>query len=176
MSLRRVATGHDLEGKSIVISDGVPPRTVNFLQVPGLTVSMMWETSVESSVGKQPADPTVSAKSWVPQMGGTNAFIVTYPPASKLSDPDAAIAEYAEKLPGLAERYEPDAPGMHTTDSIDYAVVLDGEMHLELDAGHIEVLKRHDFVVQNGTRHAWRNLSDQPATMLFVLIAAPRVT
>ena len=65
--------------------------------------------------------------------------------------------------PGLAERFEPD--GMHTTPTVDYAIVLDGEIWLELDEGRRRLLRQHDVVIQNGTRHAWRNKSDRTATL-----------
>ncbi|RYF63003.1 MAG: cupin domain-containing protein, partial [Comamonadaceae bacterium] len=64
--------------------------------------------------------------------------------------------------------------GMHTTDSIDYDIVLEGEITLELDDGQQVQLRKHEVAVQHGNRHAWRNLSDQPATMLFVLLGAAR--
>lgn len=62
---------------------------------------------------------------------------------------------------------------MHVTDSVDYDVVLEGEIVLELDDGQTVELTKHD-VVQHGTRHPWRNTNDQPATMLFVLVGANR--
>ena len=75
-------------------------------------------------------------------------------------------------MPGLAEAFERDSPGMHTTPTVDYGVLLDGQLTLELDGGVTKDLQVHDVVIQNGTRHAWRNGSDRPATMLFVLIGA----
>jgi hypothetical protein len=81
-------------------------------------------------------------------------------------DPMAAGAENEEIVPGLAERFEPDAPGMHTTDSVDYGIVLDGHPVLELDDGQTKSLNPGDIVVQNGTRHAWRNPTDTPTTIL----------
>ncbi len=63
---------------------------------------------------------------------------------------------------------------MHTTDSVDYNLVLDGEIVLGLDDGQTVALKQHNVVVQHGTRHAWRNASDRPVTMLFVLVGAKR--
>jgi quercetin dioxygenase-like cupin family protein len=83
-------------------------------------------------------------------------------------------AEYGQKLPGLAERFEIESPGMHTTDTIDYDIVLEGEITLELDDGESRALKTGDIVVQHGTRHAWRNQSQKPATLMFVLIGADR--
>ena len=66
--------------------------------------------------------------------------------------------------------FEPD--GMHRTPTVDYGIVLDGEIWLELDEGRSALLRQHDVVVQNGTRHAWRNKSNRPATLAFVLIGA----
>jgi quercetin dioxygenase-like cupin family protein len=63
---------------------------------------------------------------------------------------------------------------MHTTDTVDYGIVLEGEVWLELDDGQQIHLHPHDVVVQNGTRHAWRNRSDKPVRMAFVLIGARR--
>lgn len=83
-------------------------------------------------------------------------------------------APSSRRVPGLAETFEPEHPGMHTTDSIDYDVVLEGEITLELDDGVQVPLRRHDVVVQHGNRHAWRNPGDRPATMLFVLIGTRR--
>ena len=61
---------------------------------------------------------------------------------------------------------------MHKTNTIDYAVVYDGEMWLELDDGETLHLNRGDVIVQNGTRHAWRNKGNKPVTMLFFLNGA----
>ena len=80
------------------------------------------------------------------------------------------MRENLQACPGLAETFEPD--GMHCTATVDYGIVLDGELWLELDDGRAELLTQHDIVVQNGTRHAWRNKSNRPATIAFVLIGA----
>jgi len=78
-------------------------------------------------------------------------------------------------LPGLADHFEKEDPGMHKTNTVDYSVVYDGEMWLELDDGETLHLKRGDVVVQNGTRHAWRNKGTNPVTMLFFLNGARAV-
>ena len=107
-------------------------------------------------------------------------MVVDLPPDSVMQsptfNPEAAGGEYLQLLPGLAEKFEMEAPGMHTTDTVDYGLVLEGEVHLELDDGQLTRLQRHDMVVQNGTRHAWRNRSKQPARLLFVLTGAMRTS
>jgi hypothetical protein len=131
-----------------------------------------------ATVPADKTDPTTVAKSWVPAAGGTNVVFVTFPPDSVMMtptfDPVAAGGEYMQVQPGLAEKFEMDNPGMHTTDTVDYGVLIDGEVHLELDDGATKKLAPRDIVVQNGTRHAWRNKSTRPATMLFVLVGAKR--
>jgi hypothetical protein len=117
-------------------------------------------------------------KSVLPDIGETRLMMVTFPPDSVMMsphfDPAAAGAEYMSRLPGLAERFEPESPGMHTTDTVDYGILIDGEISLELDDGKVIALKPSDIVVQNGTRHAWRNPGTKPATLIFVLIGASR--
>ena len=178
MSIRRIITGHSSAGKSVFVGDAQAPRTTAFKHVPGFVTSLLWETPPQASVPASQGDPAVSAKSWVPQAGGTNLMFVTFPPDAVMMspsfDPAAAGGEYVQTIPGLAEKFEMESPGMHTTDSVDYAVLLDGEIHLELDDGATKKLAPRDVVIQNGTRHAWRNKSEKPATMLFVLVGAKR--
>jgi hypothetical protein len=85
-----------------------------------------------------------------------------------------AFEEHVKGSPGIANRMEPDNPGMHSTDTVDYIVVLDGEVWLELDDGKEVFLKQHDVVIQNGTRHAWRNKSNRGVTIAGILVGANR--
>lgn len=178
MTIRRIVTGLDSTGKSVFVSDAAPPRTTEFKSVPGFITSLLWETHPDAVVPPKAGDPASSARSWTPDPGGTNLMFITFPPdavmMSRDFDPAAAGAEYRQVLPGLAEKFEMEHPGMHTTDSIDYAVLLDGELELELDDGLTKKLAVHDVVIQTGTRHAWRNKSSKPATILFVLVGATR--
>lgn len=179
MKVRRFVTGIDAAGKSTIVEEGVPPRTDDFKSVPGFTSSLVWSTGPVPQVGQVGVhDPTPKVESFVPEAGASRLMVVTFPPDSVMMaadfDPAAAGMEYLEKVPGLAEAFEMENPGMHTTNSVDYDVVLDGEIWLELDDGREVKLQRNDVVVQNGTRHAWRNKGDKPATMLFVLIGAKR--
>ncbi len=91
-------------------------------------------------------------------------------------DPVAAETEQRVASPGIPDLFEPGNPGMHTTDSVDYGIVLEGEVWLELDNGRLTQLRQGDTVIQNGTRHAWRNLGDMPVTMAFVNVGARRAS
>ena len=115
---------------------------------------------------------------WFPPVGGFRFAMFTVPPHGAASEPapdadvEAAVAEFQANLPGLTNYMEPDAPGMHTTDTIDFEVVLEGEVWLELDDGVEVHLRAGDTVVQNGTRHAWRNHGTVPCRLAVFLIGA----
>jgi mannose-6-phosphate isomerase-like protein (cupin superfamily) len=177
MQVRRVVTGIGPEGRSVIVSDGPAPRSAQYASVPGFASALLWSTPAALHVGGAVKDDTPQV-SFVPGPGETRLMFVTFPPDSVMMRPEfdgaAFGAEFMQKAPGLAETFEMEHPGMHTTNSVDYDVVLDGEIVLELDEGREVTLRRHDVVVQHGTRHAWRNRGDRPATMLFVLMGAER--
>ncbi len=174
LAIRRVVTGHDRSGASAVVLDTDVPRSSAFQHIPGMASRLVWASAPVPGLPFDGVDPTPAVADFVPASGATRFLIVTFPPDSVFSAPDfdpaAAAAENLALSPGLAERFEPD--GMHTTETMDYGIVLDGEIWLELDEGRSAHLQRHDAVVQNGTRHAWRNKSERPATLAFVLIGA----
>jgi len=172
--IHRVVTGHAPDGSSRLAMQSAPPRTDAFKHIPGMVSRLVWATGPIPALPFDGADPTPAVSSFVPGPGETRFLMVTFPPdaifgAAKF-DVDAAIRENLAVSPGLAERFEPD--GMHTTPTVDYAIVLDGEIWLELGEGRSTLLRQHDVVIQNGTRHAWRNKSDRSATLAFVLIGA----
>jgi mannose-6-phosphate isomerase-like protein (cupin superfamily) len=178
MKIRRVVAGTGVDGKARVLSDGVAPRSAEFTTLPGHAASLLWATEAADTVGAGAAADRTPEARFAPAAGGTRLMMVSFPPDAVMmrADFDAAAfgAEAGRLVPGLAETFEPDHPGMHTTDSIDYDIVLEGEITLELDDGAQVLLRRHDVAVQQGNRHAWRNLGDKPATMLFVLVGAKR--
>ena len=152
----------------MVVSDGPAPRTHDFRHVPGMSTTMVWSTAPGQPADA--ADPTPGTRSQLPLPGGTCFVIVRFPPDDMLrdADPAAAGAEHRMASPGIAERFEPDNPGMHATDSVDYVLILDGAIWLDLDDGNLVRLGPGDTVIQNATRHAWRNLGDRPATLAVV--------
>jgi len=161
--IRRVVTARTATGRSVISQDEVLPD-VPYRHTPGFAHTLVWTTG-------EPA-------TFVPDPGETIAMTVTFPPDSVFADPgfdpEAAAAENRANNPGLAELFEADAPGMHTTPTIDYVVVLDGEVVLEVDDGVTTTLRPGDLVVQNATRHAWRVPSDRPATIFVVLMGQAR--
>jgi hypothetical protein len=178
MSVRRVVTSHNNAGRSIVSEDALVRRSHDYKHIKGFSTALIWSTGAALTVPNKAPDLTQDITSFIPEPGETRLMIVTFPPDSVMMnesfDPVAAGQEYMENLPGLAEKFELDNPGMHRTDSVDYDILLDGELWLELDDGKEVHLKPYDTVIQNGTRHAWRNKSDKPATIAFVLIGARR--
>ena len=168
---RRVITGHR-SGKAVILSDERRPA-YGFKTVAGFEQTYIW--AAESPVETDPAivEPRLP-KSALPSPGGSLVQIATFPPAaaasSQSSDPMAIVQEYLTRMPGLAETFEPD--GMHATRSLDYAILLEGELWLEVDDGESVKLTGGDIVVQQATRHAWRNKSDQPATIAFIMLGA----
>ena len=175
MKVRRVVTGQQADGKSVFVSDEeVEPVTVSLL--PGAEFHRLWG---DDETPKLPTDGTPpSQHAYFPRAGGFRWGFFTLPPSSQQTvegiDFEAAMQEFEEKLPGLAGHMEPDQPGMHTTDTVDFEVVLSGEVVLELDDGAEVTLKAGDTVVQNGTRHAWHNRGDVPAVIAVGIIGAHR--
>jgi hypothetical protein len=178
MKIRRVVTGNDLKGKSVFVAVGDAPAQHDYEHIPGMSSVQLWSTLSNPVIPRAFSDPVAAIQSIVPGPGGTQFMIVAFPPDAVMLtasfNPAAAGEEMLKATPGLAERFELDNPGMHTTDTIDYGIVLDGEIWLELDDGQVQHLRKHDVIVQNGTRHAWRNRSSATAQVAFVLIGARR--
>ena len=165
MQRRVFVTGRDADGRSMVVKEGPAGAVTRFVHTPGMVNELLWSS-----------DPATSGagSTYVPAPGGSRLMVVQFPPddiyASSAFDPEAAAREQRDRLPGLAELFEEDAPGFHQTPTIDYVVVLDGTPTLELDVGEPVELGVGDIVVQNYTRHAWRNNTSTTATILVVLI------
>jgi hypothetical protein len=177
---RRALTGRDAGGKSVFKSFDVTPQVVRFDSRPGLVFYELYATDGVPQVSGQEADPMLTKNGSFPGPGASLFRLVQFPPKPpEGSKPDpAAYARYLDeldqKIPGMASHFEKDTPGMHTSDSIDYGVVIRGEVILELDDGKTVHLRQGDCVVQNGTRHRWRNALSEPALMAFVLIGGHR--
>jgi mannose-6-phosphate isomerase-like protein (cupin superfamily) len=170
---RRIVTVN-ANGKAVIQSDE-PLPAYEFKTVPGYEHTLIWVNAATPDLSKEQRFDRYP-DSVVPGPGGTSLHIVTFPPASVFADPsfdgEAARDEALIRLKGLADHFEREDPAMHQTNTVDYAVVYEGEIWLELDDAKIVHLKKGDVVVQNGTRHAWRNKGTAPVTMLFFLNGA----
>jgi hypothetical protein len=177
MEIRRVVTGTNGDGSATIVADGVAPRAHEFVHTPGMAHVLLWATEPDDSFEQASSDHS-HERNFAPGPGGTRFVIVRFPPgaifASSDFDHEAAGAEQLERTPGLAELFEPDAPGKHTTETIDYGIVLDGELWLELDNGEETLLKPGDVIVQNATRHSWSVRSEGTATLCSVLVGVER--
>ncbi len=134
MDIRCVVTGQNTSGKSVVVRDvPVAPITVGLL--PGFEFHRLWGSE---SVVQLPSNGTAPPHpGYFPPKTGFRFGFFTMPPEadSELSPADlaAAFGELREKLPGMAEVLEPEHPGMHTTDTVDFDVIVSGEVYLELE-------------------------------------------
>jgi mannose-6-phosphate isomerase-like protein (cupin superfamily) len=179
-SPRRALTGRDASGKSIFQSFDVTPQIVTFESRPGLAFYEIYATDdVPHLTGREP-DPMTTKKGSFPKPHGSLFRLTLFPPRPAEGSTPAPggyekyLEELSQKIPGMAEHFERDTPGMHTSDTLDYGVVIRGEMMLELDDGRTVHLRQGDCVVQNGTRHRWRNPLSEPCLMAFVLIGGVR--
>ena len=174
MDIRRVVTGHDADGKAIFVDDQMV-EPVTLALAPGLAFHRVWGADSISRFPDDGAPP--EARTYFPPTSGFRFGFFTIPPDGGAGLPadldlEAALAEVEEKLPGMADHLEPAEPGMHTTATIDYGVVISGQATLELDDGAKVVLNAGDSYIQNGTRHRWSNSGTVPAVMAIALVGA----
>ena len=148
MNIRRVVTGHDANGKAKVIVDDIAANERGG-STAGQRNTLMWCTDAmpcAMPVGEDAEDMGARKLGTYPPVNGTRFMIADYPPGN--------------------------IPRMHRTETVDYIIVLEGEIEMELDDGQTVTIRRGDVMIQRGTNHAWRNVSDKPCRMAFVLIDA----
>ncbi|MEO8542371.1 MAG: cupin domain-containing protein [Burkholderiaceae bacterium] len=174
MPVRRLVTGHSDNQKAVFVSDEeVTPRVwpdsnFEFLR--------LWGGDTRPAFPDAGVEPTY--QTYFPPDSGFRFGIFTIAAArSTPPKPEEVRASYSEAerlFPGLMSHLEQDSPGMHTSDSIDFGYIISGRIWLELDDGTARELRAGDTYVQNGTRHAWRNRSLEPCSILVVLLGASR--
>lgn len=157
---------------------------------PTFAAHLLWGTG-EGGVAVGGADqPDKVVAPFFPGPGGHRFMLFTFLPEVGAEDagdpvavgsaaisggraPAAEAVPVGDPMPGLLDVFDPDRPGMHVTDTIDYVYVVSGQLVLELDDGEVP-LRPGDCVVQRGTTHAWRNRSTEPAVVAAVLVGAQR--
>jgi len=176
--VRRIVTGHNDNGKSIIISDGPSPHAIALAGVSSFGVTDIWKTDQAPASNEGNQDPCSAQISLAPPPSGSVFRVVQFPPDEEYVGKwkrDQAFGSMgdsgADAIHESAERHE----AMHKTDSIDYAFVLEGEIWAVMDEGEVR-MTAGDVLVQRGTNHAWSNRSDKPCMMGFVLIDAQPVS
>jgi mannose-6-phosphate isomerase-like protein (cupin superfamily) len=168
--VRRVVTGHDDRGKAIVLFDGPSPHVR--VRGHGTASTLLWvtdKTPTEMKGRKDAADREIGVP---PPPQGSIFRIVEFPPDTpeSLGVRNEDVLRQMGVAPAAGAK-PPRHPGMHRTASIDYAVVMSGEIDMLLDDSEVRV-KAGDVVVQQGTIHAWANRSKAPCVIAFILIGA----
>ena len=174
-SLRRVVTGHDCEMKSTVWLDGPP---VNFFELQGHGLAEIWSASATAPSLRRDEDASLGPLRLEPLPGGIKfRYFAVAPEKRNASDEEKAAAEAfvdsGFSMIGASHcRIDTSRhPAMHRTQTLDFIVVVSGEVSLLLDESEIH-LKPGDTVVQRGTNHGWVNYGDEPALLVAVLLDA----
>ena len=173
--IRRIVTGHDAQGRSCIIEDGPSPAERFVEERPGYRSTNIWRT-VGSPVPIDAADSIAEHQGVAPPPNGTVIRIIDVPPEA--SDPAEqkrqAMATFGKLFADAEHRSEDKRhPGMHKTESVDYAVIIEGELTAILDKDET-VMRPGDVLIQRGTSHAWANRSGKRVRVLFVLVAGQR--
>ncbi|WP_221800935.1 cupin domain-containing protein [Oceanobacter mangrovi] len=177
-TFKRVVTGHNSDGAAIVSETGLPPVIQHLQAVPGTVFYEIWNSSEMPVAIDNGTDPTLKPLQLSPTANGSVIRVVDIPPDSQQNAISEAAAADAFAEIGQASAHQVNSPKsntatrhklMHRTETLDYGVVLCGEVWLVLDDEEIH-LQQGDIVVQRGTNHAWSNRTETMARMMFVLL------
>ena len=170
--IRRVVTGHDENGVAKVIRDETASCILQRPNRPGVTLTNLWQLTTTPAVMETHEDTVEGPLILHPPQNGSIFRIVQFDP----EDPDVLAtldgkAAFAEMGAGANVVEGARHPFMPRTDSVDYAVVLTGEIYMMMDEDEV-LLKAGDTVVQQGTNHAWSNRGTEPCQIAFILVDA----
>lgn len=173
--MRRVVTGHNAAGKSLVVFDGPPSER----ERNNSGIAQIWATDFSPVDNQIVGDPALRPVKLATPPGGSLFWLCKIAPmsaAASSADSERTAAKALERFgAGDAIRASSSRPDMHATKTLDYAVVLAGEVTLILDEGEV-TLKPFDTVVQRGTNHTWENRGTEPALIAFVLLDAKPIS
>lgn len=172
---RRVVTGHDEAGRAVLLSDA-PPARVQVVGTLGPTFYEVWNTrETPAKIDRRGGEPYEAQLTLAPPRNGTRIRVLDIPPETEATtkiDAAAARAHFAQIGAAQASTAGDTGarhPFMHRTESVDYGIVLDGEITLILDEAETTV-KAGDIVIQRGTNHGWANRSGKNCRIAFILI------
>jgi hypothetical protein len=169
--LRRIVTGDDAEGRSGIVEDAPAKAVRTVAERPGYRSVNLWRT-VGVPIPIAAADDIAAHQGILPPKNGTILRIIDFPPES--ADPEERRRRIHATFHGMYKDATHDKrdgahPGMHRTETVDYAIVLEGEIWAVMDKGET-LMKAGDVLIQRGTNHAWANRSDRTARICFVLM------
>jgi len=170
-SVRRVVTGHTQTGKSTFIMDGPAPNGMEMKSMPGLALTDLWETMGAPASNDGSADAAVRPVRLEPPRGGTIVRIVEFPPDSAWRNRADAREAFESIQAGHAPDKSSSDPMMHKTSTVDYIIVLKGEIHAIMDEGET-LLRAGDILIQRGTNHSWSVRGTEPCIIAAVLVSA----
>ena len=172
--VRRVLTGHDQDGKSTIIADGPAPNVKEMPSFPGLALTDLWETTGAPADNDGHGDAAARPVRLEPPRNGTIFRIVEFPPdSSRPKDADGSAGFKAIGAAHAQDRHSSD-PMMHKTSTVDYIIVLKGEMYAVLEKGET-LLRPGDVFIQRGTNHSWSVRGTEPCIIAVVLVNAKPV-
>ena len=170
--VRRVVTGHDKDGKSIILMDGLAPNVMEMASMPGLALTDLWETKGAPASNDGDEDAAARKVRLEPPEGGALFRIVEFPPDSAWRGKTTDAREAFDSIQaGHAPDLSSSDPMMHKTNTVDYIVVLKGEIYAIVDKGET-LLRAGDVFVQRGTNHSWSVRGTEPCIVAVVLVSA----
>lgn len=172
--VRRVVTATDDNGKSYFLSDGVAQNYKEMTGMNGLYLTDLWETAGPRASNAGSEDAASRPVHLEPPDGGTILRIVEFPPDKDWRDKGDVSGAFSSIAAGHAPVAGHDDPMMHITSTVDYILVLEGEIVAVMDKGE-KLLKKGDVLIQRGTNHSWHNRSDRPCIVAAILVSADRL-
>ena len=172
--VRRVLTGHDAQGRSTFIADGPAPNVKEMSAMPGLALTDLWETKGAPASNAGDADAAARAVHLEPPKNGTILRIVEFPPDSAWRNRTDGKDGFKSIGAGHVQDRKSADPMMHRTATVDYIIVLKGEIYAIMDTGE-KLLRAGDILVQRGTNHSWSVRTSEPCIVAAVLVSAKPV-
>jgi hypothetical protein len=169
--VRRLLTGHDAGGKSMFIADGEAPNVKEMASMPGLALTDLWETQAAPASNEGHADAAARPVRLEPPQNGSILRIVEFPPDSQWRGNADARTAFASIGAGHTPDESSSDPMMHRTATVDYAIVMRGEIYAVMEKGE-KLLRTGDILVQRGTNHSWSVRGEEPCIVAFVLVSA----
>jgi mannose-6-phosphate isomerase-like protein (cupin superfamily) len=169
--VRRVVTGRGADGRSVIAMDGMATNIKEMESMPGLALTDLWETDSAPANNAGSHDPAARPVRLEPPPGGSILRIVEFPPDKVWRNGVDAATAFGSIGAGHAKDHSSSDPMMHTTATVDYLIIMKGEIHALMDEGEV-LLKAGDIMIQRGTRHSWSVRGEEPCVLAAILVSA----